>query len=143
MYGAVTRLASGEPLDAAGAALELGTLSNGIDVMIGVANDLLDAEALRAGRLRMRPAPTDLRECLARCLPGAAVSGAILLDVAPDVPGSVELDPLRLRQVPSAPRPRRQRSRARCAAIFSALDSQCVRQHTPCCWFCLVHEYKI
>jgi hypothetical protein len=97
MYGAVTQLAGGA-LDAAGAALELGTLSNGIDLMIGVTNDLLDAEALRAGRLRMRPAPTDLRECLERCIP-ASGAVAVRLEVESDVPERVELDPLRLRQV--------------------------------------------
>jgi signal transduction histidine kinase len=100
MYGAVTQLASGT-LDPSAAAVELATLSHGLDVMIGVTNDLLDAEALRLGRLRVHATPTNLRECVQKCIPPARGAGgaSVHLDVALDVPCSVVLDPLRLRQV--------------------------------------------
>ena len=62
MHGAIAQLASGA-LTAA-ATVEVASLTHGIDVMIGVSNDLLDVEALRRGRLRVKPAPTDIRQVL-------------------------------------------------------------------------------
>ncbi len=73
-------------------------LSHGIDVMIGITNDLLDVEALRLGKLKIVAAPADVREVLAGCakpIQGVAVS----LSVASDVPAKIIVDPLRLRQV--------------------------------------------
>ena len=53
MYGAVTQLASGT-LDVTGTAVALETLTNCIELMVGVTNNLLDAEALRRGALRVQ-----------------------------------------------------------------------------------------
>jgi hypothetical protein len=97
MHGAVLQLASCT-LDAAAAAVEAASLAHGIDVMIQITNDMLDAEALRLGRLRIRPAPTDIRTVLAACAK-ADESVAVALDVSHDVPAFVVLDPLRFRQV--------------------------------------------
>jgi signal transduction histidine kinase len=101
MYGAVTQLASGA-LDAAAAALELETLSHGIDVMISITSDMLDIEALRLGRLRVTPAPTNVRDVLAGCAKKSGGSGVVRrvrVDVADDVPPVIDVDALRLRQV--------------------------------------------
>jgi hypothetical protein len=98
MFGAVTQLASGA-LDAAASAVELRTLASGIELMIGVTNDLIDTEALREGRLRVAAAPTDLRACLAQCVPPRGGAGCtVQLDVALDVPPVIHVDALRLRQ---------------------------------------------
>ena len=97
MHGAVLQLASGA-LDAAAVALEATSLAHGIDVMVQITNDMLDAEALRLGRLRIRPAPTDIRTVLAACAK-ADESVAVALDVASNVPASVMVDALRFRQV--------------------------------------------
>ena len=67
--------------------------------MIGVTNDLLDAEALRRGRLRVRPAASDVREVLRQCMPRGTPDSPVVLGVAAEVPHEVVLDPLRLRQV--------------------------------------------
>ena len=96
MLGAVTQLVSGA-LDAAAAALELSTLSHGIDVMIGITNDLLDVEALRRGRLRVTPAPTDVRGVLAGCAK-AGDGVQVALHVAPELPAVIKIDALRVRQ---------------------------------------------
>jgi hypothetical protein len=98
MYGAVALLSSGT-LHSDAAEEELLRLREGIDVMICVTNDLLDAEALRLGRLRVRPVQTDLRSCLARCLPRSTATNPTMLGIAAGVPAEVILDPLRLRQV--------------------------------------------
>jgi hypothetical protein len=98
MYGAVALLSSGT-LHSDAADLELLRLREGINVMISVMNDLLDAEALRLGRLRVRPVTTNLRMCLARCLPRSTPMCPTVLGIAAEVPAEVVLDPLRLRQV--------------------------------------------
>jgi signal transduction histidine kinase len=102
MSGAVQQLASGL-LDAAAAALEFATLSHGINVMIAITSDLLDVEALRLGRLRMSPAPTDIRDVLGAVCAHAAQGVRVLLDVATEVPHTFEVDALRLRQARAAP----------------------------------------
>ena len=51
MQGAVTQLTSGT-LDADATAVELDSIGRGLAVMVEVTNDVLDAEALRAGALR-------------------------------------------------------------------------------------------
>jgi hypothetical protein len=51
MQGAVTQLTSGA-LDADATAVELDSIGRGLAVMAEVTNDVLDAEALRAGALR-------------------------------------------------------------------------------------------
>jgi two-component system sensor histidine kinase EvgS len=97
MYGAITQLAGGT-LDPAAAAVELATLSHGVSVMIDITNDMLDAEALRLGRLKVTPAPIDVRSVLTGCT-GVHRGVAVTLDVAKDVPDVITADGLRLRQV--------------------------------------------
>jgi hypothetical protein len=45
-------------------AWQLRSLRNGIDLMVGITNDVLDIQALGAGKLRLRLMSTDLRELL-------------------------------------------------------------------------------
>jgi CheY-like chemotaxis protein len=101
MHGAIQQLVSGE-LDPAAAREEVASLAHGLRVMVDITNDLLDMEALRAGRLRVRPAPTELRAVLAACVRAAGGGDggvAIALEVATAVPAFISVDALRLRQV--------------------------------------------
>lgn len=98
MHGAVTQLQSGE-LDGAAAAVELASLSHGLNAMIEITNDLLDVEALRAGKLRIQSAAVNLREVLDRLARVAGRGGThVTLQVAPDVPELLEVDSLRFGQ---------------------------------------------
>jgi signal transduction histidine kinase len=101
MYGAVALLSSGT-LHSDAADAELLRLHEGIDVMISVTTDLLDAEALRLGRLRVQPAMVNLRALLTRWMPRSTPACPAVLGIAPEVPEGVALDPLRLRQVRDA-----------------------------------------
>lgn len=101
MSGAVAQLSSGA-LDAAAAAVELDSLSHGMSVMISITNDMLDVEALRAGRLRVSAAATDMRALLEECAVAMRQADGALrvdVDVAPEVPAIVTIDALRVRQV--------------------------------------------
>jgi hypothetical protein len=132
MNGAVQQLAIVASTLTAALQTELETLSHGISVMIGITNDLLDAEALRRGRLRIAAGPTDLRAVLSECAPSASAGVPCVLSVAPDVPAEIIVDALRLRQAraasghahsaiacfPLPPAPRQSSSRALgCASI--------------------------
>jgi signal transduction histidine kinase len=102
MDGALQQLTSSPAARDAAEKTDMETLSQGIAVMIGITNDLLDAEALRLGRLRVCAAPTDLRAVLAECAPSARLGCPFELHLAPDVPAEIEVDALRLRQVRSS-----------------------------------------
>ena len=72
--------------------------------LLAIVNDILDFSKLEAGRVEVRPQPTDVasvaRETLALLAAGAAAKGLDLeLEVAPGVPDQVMLDSDRLRQV--------------------------------------------
>ncbi len=75
--------------------------------MIGITSDLLDVEALRLGRLRIRPAPTDARSVLTGCTKVSRPDAKCTLLVADDVPDTIDVDSLRFRQVqlPRLPTP--------------------------------------
>ena len=67
-------------------------------------DDVLDVSRIEAGKLRLEPLPTDVRAIAGQVvdlLHDAAVAKglALALQVAPTVPASVALDPLRLQQV--------------------------------------------
>jgi signal transduction histidine kinase len=67
-------------------------------------NDVLDVSRIEAGKLLLEPLPTDVRETaeqtLALLRDAAAAKGlALRLQVAPDVPRRLVVDPLRLQQV--------------------------------------------
>lgn len=74
-------------------------LSHGIDVMIGITNDMLDVEALRLGRLKITAALTNVRDVLAGCAKTSSRGVAIDLRVADEVPAMIDVDALRMRQV--------------------------------------------
>jgi hypothetical protein len=114
MFGAITQLQGGG-LDA----VELATLAHGIVVMTGITNDLLDVEALRLGRLKLTPAPMNVRLVLDACTKTSDREIRVALDVGPDVPPTIAVDALRLRQVS-----RRFSGRRRCAraSVFWGVD---------------------
>ena len=67
-------------------------------------DDVLDVSRIEAGKLPLEPLPTDVREVARRALAllqdSAAAKGlALRLHVAPDVPPTIVVDPLRLQQV--------------------------------------------
>ncbi len=72
--------------------------------LLTIVNDILDFSKLEAGRVEIRPQPTDVgeiaREALALFATPAAAKGLELsLDLAAGIPGTVMVDPDRLRQV--------------------------------------------
>ena len=98
--------------------VEMAALRHSASVMVDITNDLLDLEALRAGRLRVAPEATDVRSLVSACVayavrrrrsgrrsgrtraPDAQMRGACVeLTTAADVPDELWVDPLRLRQV--------------------------------------------
>lgn len=79
-------------------------LRTSADSLLELVNDVLDLSKIEAGHLELRPAALDVRETLVEILKPLAVRAAqerlgLVLDVAPDVPGVVECDASRLRQI--------------------------------------------
>ena len=67
-------------------------------------DDVLDVSRIEAGKLRLEPLPTDIRDVVQQALDllreSAAAKGLVLgAEVAADVPDAVVVDPLRLQQV--------------------------------------------
>ena len=67
-------------------------------------SDVLDVSRIEAGKLLLEPLPTDVRntvqQAVALLQDGAAAKGlALRVDVAPEVPAALLVDPLRLQQV--------------------------------------------
>ncbi|GAN00432.1 sensory box histidine kinase/response regulator [alpha proteobacterium U9-1i] len=83
---------------------QIAVLVQAGDVLRLVLDDLADLDRLENGMLRVEPKPTDVRE-LARNVLSAFRSAAhdkgleLFLDIAPDVPARVDVDPLRVRQI--------------------------------------------
>lgn len=74
------------------------------DMLSGVIGDILDFASIEAGRLQIDPEPTDLHQCIGeafRCLASRATGKDVelILDIAPDVPRHVLIDPKRIRQI--------------------------------------------
>jgi light-regulated signal transduction histidine kinase (bacteriophytochrome)/FixJ family two-component response regulator len=72
--------------------------------LLQIVNDILDFSKMEAGSLTVSPEPTDLRQLVAAVIQPSALAAAakgirFTSEVAPDVPASVALDPLRLRQI--------------------------------------------
>lgn len=72
--------------------------------LIEIVNDLLDLSKLEAGKLEVETQPVDLPRTLHRVIQLLKVRATELdtelhLHVAPDVPKSIESDPIRLRQI--------------------------------------------
>ena len=83
---------------------QLQTLYDAARHLLDLVNGLLDLSKIAAGRLEMRPAPTELRPLLERCatLMGPEVVRKKLrfhLDIHPDVPAAIMADTMRLRQL--------------------------------------------
>ena len=86
------------------AAYRLNIARNSARSLLQIANDVLDLSGIEAGRVRIERVAFDLRDQVsAVCTsfePGAIEKGLRLeLAIEPDVPGWVEGDPLRLRQI--------------------------------------------
>ena len=72
--------------------------------LLAIVNDVLDLTRIEAGRLELAPRPVPLRDLLREALDlvrGAAAEKRIDLvpDLAPDLPGTLLADPVRLRQI--------------------------------------------
>jgi signal transduction histidine kinase/HPt (histidine-containing phosphotransfer) domain-containing protein len=72
--------------------------------LVAVANDVLDLAKVEAGRLELRPTPVDLpallRDCVTMVRPAADGKAVVVaLDVAPDLPRTLEIDQTRMRQL--------------------------------------------
>ncbi|MGH7958671.1 MAG: ATP-binding protein, partial [Opitutaceae bacterium] len=82
----------------------LNALRSHGDIMLRLVNDLIDLGALQSGAFQLQMGPVRLHglidECVAALRPAAAERGlALQVEVAPNVPGLVEADSVRLRQV--------------------------------------------
>jgi signal transduction histidine kinase len=86
------------------ARVHVGAVVQASDVLRVVLHDLADLDQLENGAVKVEPKPTDPRD-LARCVVGAFRTTAqdknleLFLDIAPDAPAIVEIDPERLRQI--------------------------------------------
>ena len=75
-------------------------------MLLGILNDILDMSKLENGKLAVDIVRMDLHECLRETV-GFFVANAqdkglsLLLDLDPDVPGIIGMDPMRLRQIVS------------------------------------------
>jgi signal transduction histidine kinase/DNA-binding response OmpR family regulator len=80
------------------------TIRESGDALLVVINDILDLSRIEAGRLELDPTETDLSDVAEQALqlmaPRAHQKGIELaLDVGPDVPARIRVDPSRVRQV--------------------------------------------
>lgn len=86
------------------ARVHVSAVAQASDVLRTVLNDLTDLDQLENGAVKIEPRPTDPRD-LARAVVGAFQIAAhdknleLFLDIARDAPESVEIDPVRLRQI--------------------------------------------
>jgi len=79
-------------------------LTDANDVLLSLLNDVLDLSKIEAGKMTIEPADTDLARTLEGLrrlwLPRATDKGLDLrLEIAPDTPACVSVDPLRLKQI--------------------------------------------
>jgi signal transduction histidine kinase/DNA-binding response OmpR family regulator len=93
-----------DPRIAADQKEQLQTLHDAARHLLDLVNGLLDLSKIAAGRLEMRPAPTELRPLLERCitLMGPEIvrkEQHFHMDVRVGVPAAVMADPTRLRQL--------------------------------------------
>jgi signal transduction histidine kinase/DNA-binding response OmpR family regulator len=82
----------------------LRSLQQSARSLLAILNDILDLSKIEAGKVELTREPFRLRDCLSEALQPLAVSAGqknleLILRVAPDVPGLVIGDPVRLRQV--------------------------------------------
>jgi len=80
------------------------TVQRSADALLGIINDILDYSKIEAGRLEVNAEDTPICELIEECTQlltrGAIDKGVeVILEVDPDVPDWVQLDPLRYRQV--------------------------------------------
>lgn len=85
-------------------ASHLSMLTHASDVLLGLLNDVLDLSRIEGGKLTITDADLDLQDLLKALValwqPQIVEKGCVLsLDVSPDVPKAIRLDPLRLRQI--------------------------------------------
>ncbi len=82
----------------------LSLVKRSADSLLELINDILDFSKVEAGKLTLAPTRFDLRLALEDILslfayPASEKGIALVLDVAPDVPGEIVGDPIRLRQI--------------------------------------------
>jgi PAS domain S-box-containing protein len=74
------------------------------EALITVINDILDFSRIDAGRLEIHPRPCSLRDCLEDSVRAVAIGAEnngldLFLNIGPEVPETVMLDPDRVRQI--------------------------------------------
>ncbi|MCC2636995.1 MAG: response regulator [Moraxellaceae bacterium] len=82
----------------------VGTIRRSCEALLRILNDILDYSKIEAGRLQIEAVDFDLRQLMEECCslfsPHSRQSGILLeLELAGDVPASVNGDPVRIRQV--------------------------------------------
>ena len=102
LIGTLDLIAGERPGGQAGQRLQIAR--NSAHSLLQLANDMLDLSRIESGTLRIEKVAFDLHDLVAEVIgsfePTATGKGlALAHEVAPDVPGWVEGDPLRLRQV--------------------------------------------
>lgn len=73
-------------------------------MLLGILNDILDMAKLESGKLAVDPVKVDLHslihEAVAFFVPNAQEKGLnVLIDIDPDVPRAIDMDPMRFRQI--------------------------------------------
>ncbi|WP_269539080.1 response regulator [Cerasicoccus fimbriatus] len=80
------------------------TVQRSADALLGIINDILDYSKIEAGKLTVEAEDTPIRELAEECVQLLARQAfdkgvEVILDIAPQVPEWVQIDPLRYRQV--------------------------------------------
>jgi len=80
------------------------TVQRSADALLGIINDILDYSKIEAGKLDVNNDDTPVRELIEECVQlqakAASTKGLeLILDIDPDIPAWIQIDPLRYRQI--------------------------------------------